>query len=63
MGKFDKKSFQNRPADLRKLRWQNARIVSFITESNTIRRILDHLKQRTSTSRAPPGSTLSHHLF
>jgi len=39
------------------------RVVSFITEPNTIRRILARLKQRTSPSRAPPGSTLSDDLF
>jgi hypothetical protein len=38
------------------------RVVSFFTEPNTIRRILDHLKQRTSPS-ALAGSTLSDDLF
>ena len=32
----------------------NYRVISFITESKVIRKILDHLNNRQNTSRAPP---------
>jgi len=39
--------------------------ISFITEPEVIRRILDHLTQKNSRSRAPPNVSLviTHHCF